>query len=101
MAKKKKVNRPQAAAASEAAEMEPAPRAEAPRAPEPARISSPEAKFALIDDERSWKVGAGVVIAIAVFLRFFELTLKPLHHDEGVNGFFLKTLFYDGTYKYD
>ena len=30
-----------------------------------------------------------------------HLALKPLHHDEGVNGFFLTNLFRDGVYKYD
>ena len=34
-------------------------------------------------------------------MRFVALDLKPFHHDEGVNGFFLTTLFRDGDYKYD
>ena len=29
------------------------------------------------------------------------MALKPLHHDEGVNGYFLITLFREGVYKYD
>ncbi len=29
------------------------------------------------------------------------MPLKPFHHDEGVNGFFLTTLFREGVYKYD
>ncbi|MBX3281689.1 MAG: glycosyltransferase family 39 protein [Acidobacteria bacterium] len=41
-----------------------------------------------------------VTIAAFVF-RFYDLTLKPLHHDEGVNGFFLTTLYRTGVYKYD
>ncbi len=48
-----------------------------------------------------WLAGAAVVTAIAAFLRFFWLELKPLHHDEGVNGFFLTNLVRDGVYKYD
>lgn len=48
-----------------------------------------------------WLASSGLVIAIAAFLRFFWLGLKPFHHDEGVNGFFLTTLFNDGVYKYD
>ena len=48
-----------------------------------------------------WLVGCVAVTAIAAFLRFFWLELKPLHHDEGVNGYFLITLFRDGVYKYD
>ncbi len=48
-----------------------------------------------------WLVSCGLVAAIATFLRFFWLDLKPFHHDEGVNGFFLTNLFRDGVYKYD
>ncbi len=48
-----------------------------------------------------WTVGCFFITAVATFLRFFRLDLKPFHHDEGVNGFFLRTLFDDGVYKYD
>ena len=48
-----------------------------------------------------WLVSTGLITAIAAFLRFFWLELKPLHHDEGVNGFFLTNLVRDGVYKYD
>ncbi len=48
-----------------------------------------------------WLVGCIAITAIAAFLRFYWLELKPLHHDEGVNGFFLITLFREGIYKYD
>ena len=48
-----------------------------------------------------WLASCVFVTATATFLRFFWLALKPLHHDEGVNGFFLTTLFRDGVYKYD
>ncbi|CAN5198464.1 hypothetical protein BH20ACI1_BH20ACI1_25300 [soil metagenome] len=48
-----------------------------------------------------WLVGCSIITAIAAFLRFFWLELKPLHHDEGVNGYFLVTLFRDNVYKYD
>jgi uncharacterized protein (TIGR03663 family) len=48
-----------------------------------------------------WLVSCVLITAIASFLRFFWLELKPLHHDEGVNGWFLTTLFNDGVYKYD
>jgi uncharacterized protein (TIGR03663 family) len=49
----------------------------------------------------AWLVSSGLIAAVAIFLRFFWLGLKPFHHDEGVNGFFLTTLFKDGVYKYD
>lgn len=48
-----------------------------------------------------WLAGCAAITALAAFLRFYWLELKPLHHDEGVNGFFLITLFRDGIYKYD
>lgn len=51
--------------------------------------------------EKWWLVSCGLVTVIAGFLRFFLLELKPLHHDEGVNGHFLTTLFREGIYKYD
>jgi len=46
-------------------------------------------------------VGTASVLAIAAFLRLFLLALKPLHHDEGVNGSFLLTLFRQGVYRYN
>ncbi len=48
-----------------------------------------------------WLLSCGLITVIAVFLRFFWLELKPLHHDEGVNGFFLTRLFREGFYQYD
>src|SRR4030095_4524638 len=41
------------------------------------------------------------ITGLASFLRFFALEMKPLHHDEGVNGHFLTSLFRDGVYEYD
>lgn len=48
-----------------------------------------------------WLLNCSLITAIAAFLRFFWLELKPLHHDEGVNGYFLTNLFREGVYKYD
>ncbi len=45
-------------------------------------------------------LGLAVVI-LAIVLRFQDLTLRPFHHDEGVNGFFLTRLVREGIYKYD
>jgi hypothetical protein len=57
------------------------------------------------DEERKvdylWLLSCSLITATAAFLRFFQLELKPMHHDEGVNGYFLTTLFRDGVYKYD
>ncbi len=51
--------------------------------------------------DRVWLIGCALVTLIATFMRFAWLSLKPLHHDEGVNGFFLTNLVRDGVYKYD
>ena len=48
-----------------------------------------------------WWASVAGITAIAACLRFVALTLKPLHHDEGVNGFFLTDLFRKGEYHYD
>jgi len=48
-----------------------------------------------------WLGSSAFIVVVAALLRFVALGLKPFHHDEGVNGFFLKTLFTDGVYKYD
>jgi uncharacterized protein (TIGR03663 family) len=48
-----------------------------------------------------WLLSCAFITAIASFLRFIQLELKPMHHDEGVNGYFLTTLFREGVYKYD
>jgi uncharacterized protein (TIGR03663 family) len=45
-------------------------------------------------------VSMGIMLLAAV-LRLYALELKPMHHDEGVNGFFLTSLVRQGVYKYD
>lgn len=42
-----------------------------------------------------------LAILIAGWLRFSQIELKPFHHDEGVNSFFLLNLAHSGEYKYD
>jgi len=51
--------------------------------------------------ERAWRIAGASILAVASFLRLYELNLKPLHHDEGVNGLFLVGLVRQGTYRYD
>jgi predicted membrane-bound mannosyltransferase len=48
-----------------------------------------------------WIGTCTAITALAAALRFADLALKPLHHDEGVNGFFLTDLFRKGVYHYD
>lgn len=44
-----------------------------------------------------------LAVVLAFFLRFYDLELKPLHHDEGVNSWFLLNLKADfpGGWTYD
>lgn len=50
---------------------------------------------------QTWHWAAGCILAASAILRLVLLDLKPLHHDEGVNGMFLATLFRGGFYHYD
>lgn|GEM_PF-214330 len=50
---------------------------------------------------RTWLIASAAVMFVAAFLRLYDLTLVPLHHDEGVNGNFLVTLVRNGIYHYD
>ncbi len=50
---------------------------------------------------RVWWAASILILAAAAFVRVYALGLKPMHHDEGVNGFFLTTLYREGVYKYD
>ena len=51
--------------------------------------------------EQAWRIGAIVIFLIGAVLRFYNLNLVPLHHDEGVNGNFLVRLVREGFYTYD
>jgi uncharacterized protein (TIGR03663 family) len=48
-----------------------------------------------------WRITSLTILAGAAFIRLYELGLKPMHHDEGVNGFFLTKLYNTGVYNYD
>src|ERR1700749_3479362 len=51
--------------------------------------------------ERAWVIAVGCVIIAAAALRLFALGLKPMHHDEGVNGFFLMGLLRRVAFHYN
>lgn len=48
-----------------------------------------------------WRASALGVLLVGGLLRLYHLSLVPLHHDEGVNGLFLKYLVSGGYYRYD
>lgn len=62
----------------------------APTDPQPDQIS-----------ERVWRISSLSILAVAAFLRIYDLALVPFHHDEGVNGNFLVRLVREGIYTYD
>ena len=51
--------------------------------------------------ERVWLYASGAILLLAFALRVYALDMKPLHHDEGVNGFFLTNLLRQHRYAYD
>ena len=50
---------------------------------------------------RMWLAVAVSILIVGSALRVHHLELVPLHHDEGVNGFFLAKLFRTWSYQYD
>lgn len=51
--------------------------------------------------DTTWRNCAIGITVLGALLRFAWLAIKPFHHDEGVNGFFLTNLVRDGNYRYD
>lgn len=47
------------------------------------------------------RLAALTTLIVGAALRLYDLTLRPFHHDEGVNGFFMMKLVNEGAYKYD
>jgi len=66
-----------------------------PKAPPPPLPAEPDPL------DRWWKFVSLGVMLVAAWLRFYNLDLVPLHHDEGVNGNFLVQLVRQGLYRYD
>ncbi|MGB9181753.1 MAG: flippase activity-associated protein Agl23 [Pyrinomonadaceae bacterium] len=61
---------------------------------------------AQIDDSpllsaRGWQIASIAILAVALLLRLYDISLVPFHHDEGVNGNFLVRLAREGVYHYD
>ncbi|HEY1404142.1 MAG TPA: glycosyltransferase family 39 protein, partial [Pyrinomonadaceae bacterium] len=48
-----------------------------------------------------WWLAYASVMLVAALVRFYQLELRPMHHDEGVNGFFLNDLIRKGKFLYD
>jgi uncharacterized protein (TIGR03663 family) len=48
-----------------------------------------------------WPLASALILLASAFLRIYKYDLKPFHHDEGVNGFFLIDLFRRHVYHYN
>ncbi|MEJ7624067.1 MAG: glycosyltransferase family 39 protein [Pyrinomonadaceae bacterium] len=108
MAKKRKIQKDSSPVenvpVSESAKADSAANESASKPARAAKTAQPAAVFTREPDflsDRTWLILAAIITAIAAITRFVALELRPLHHDEGVNGHFLKSLFNDGMYKYD
>lgn len=65
-------------------------------------VNPPPAEAPRVEiSERTWFFACASILVVAAILRFYDLDLVPLHHDEGVNGNFLVRLVRDGFYHYD
>ena len=69
--------------------------------PGPGELPAAEVAAELDISRRAWLIASAAILALAAFLRFYDLDLVPLHHDEGVNGNFLVRLVREGHYQYD
>ncbi len=61
----------------------------------------PQAGSIVENSHRAWTIASVFILFVAALLRFYDLNLVPLHHDEGVNGNFLLRLVREGFYQYD
>src|SRR5438270_6435541 len=75
---------------------------------EVALVESAPATARVSDYLQRWKVRFSgtdwvpwLILALAAFLRFFLLGIKPPHFDEGINGWFVDQVMKNGFYRYD
>lgn len=62
---------------------------------------SPAEKPAEEISATTWTIASLLIVAGGAILRCYQFGLKPFHHDEGVNGFFMIRLVREGVYTYD
>jgi uncharacterized protein (TIGR03663 family) len=68
-------------------------------APAPARVSDYLQRWKVRFEGTDWV--PWLILALAAFLRFFLLGIKPPHFDEGINGWFVDQVMKNGFYRYD
>ena len=58
-----------------------------------------------LKEPKSIRIISAIVFALALLIgawvRFHDIGIKPFHHDEGVNSYFLLNLAKQGVYRYD
>jgi len=64
-----------------------------------ARVSDYLERWKLRFEGKDWV--PWLILALAAFLRFFLLGIKPPHFDEGINGWFVDQVMKNGFYRYD
>jgi len=50
---------------------------------------------------QAWPIVCTVLLLFFGATRLYDISSRPLHHDEGVNGIFMKNLIQTGVWKYD
>jgi uncharacterized protein (TIGR03663 family) len=73
----------------------------APRLNAAAQTAAPPAPADGTISRRTWLAASLAIMLVAFVLRAVALELRPMHHDEGVNGHFLLALLRSGNYRYD
>jgi uncharacterized protein (TIGR03663 family) len=68
-------------------------------APAVPRIRAYVEQWKVLFSETDWV--PWLILALAAFLRFFLLAIKPPHFDEGINGWFVDQVMKNGFYRYD
>ena len=71
-----------------------------PAASATASAATPEPHSSDLSDKR-WRICSLFILGVAALFRLYHLDLVPLHHDEGVNAYFLVRLVREGIYQYD
>jgi len=56
----------------------------------------------ILSEQARWRVGflLCLVVACSALLRFVDISHRPVHHDEGVNAWFVERLVERGAYQY-
>ncbi len=75
-------------------------KAKAGRAEATVQYPEIEQKWRNMSDKTFFRSAIWITV-FAAFLRYFMLLLRPVHHDEGVNGWMLTNLLRDNKYQYD